>query len=122
MLLGLLGERCECYLCGMEPLSEPGIYLYRIIRSLFSVQAADGRFDDTGVFLDLEDGSSGVLVDHVLLDGVLQLGVGAFFQVVVVDGRHRHHHHAGSAVLSHVAIVHTLKVQDNVSDYLTVSY
>jgi len=91
-------------------LNNQAFYLDGIIRSFFSVQAADGRLDDAGVLLDLEDGRSRVLVDDVLLDRVLQLGVRSLLQVVVVDGGHGHHHHAGGAVLSDVPVIDTLKI------------
>ena len=45
-------------------------YLYRIVRCLLPVEAADGGLDHAGVLLDLEDGRPGVLVDDVFLDRV----------------------------------------------------
>ena len=45
-------------------------YLYRIVRCLLPVEAADGSLDHAGVLLDLEDGRPGVLVDDVFLDRV----------------------------------------------------
>ena len=36
--------------------------LYRIVGGLLAIEAADGGFDDSGFFLDFEDGSSGVFI------------------------------------------------------------
>ena len=91
-------------------------HLNRIVRRLLPVQAANSGLDDSSVLLNLEDRSPGVLVNHILLDGILELRVGPLLQVVVVDGGHGHDHHAGRAVLSDVAVVDPLDEQSTLYD------
>ena len=83
-------------------------YLYGVVGSLFSVQTANSRLDDSSILFNFKDRRSRVLVNHVLLDRVLQFGVGALLQVVVIDGGHRHDHHASGSVFRHVTVVDAL--------------
>lgn len=84
-------------------------YLDGIVRCLLTIKAAHGRLDDTGILFDLENGIGRVFVDDVFLDRVLQLGVGALVQVVIIDSCHGHDHHAGSTVFRHVAVIDPLR-------------
>ena len=77
---------------------------------MFSVQAANCRPNVSGVFINIEDWSSSDLFYRIVPDGVLDLGIGTFFRVVVVGGSHCQHCSTRTVILSHGAIVNRLKM------------
>ena len=86
-----------------------GNHLNRVIGSLFAIKATNCSLDDSGLLFNFENGCSRMFVNDILFNGVFQFGIGTFLGIIVIDGRHSHYHHSGSAIFRDIAIIDALR-------------